>query len=129
MSHTGVDVIDFLFYAIYPVIGIFAVEGISRLVKAPKWIKLVDSSCSINWIWNILLVYPTCTTKLSANSNGDVCIGNCTNLSGKACKNLSRQESLLVLESSKNSPKKIWPVSSTITYDFSLAKSFCPDLA
>lgn len=40
MSHTGVDVIDFLFYAIYPVIGIFIVEGISRLVKLPKWIKL-----------------------------------------------------------------------------------------
>ena len=30
MSHTGVDVIDFLFYTIYPVIGIFIVEGISR---------------------------------------------------------------------------------------------------
>ena len=40
MSHTGVDVIDFLFYTIYPVIGIFLVEAISRLVKAPKWIKL-----------------------------------------------------------------------------------------
>ena len=40
MSHTGVDVIDFLFYTIYPVIGIFAVEIISRLVKSPKWIKL-----------------------------------------------------------------------------------------
>ena len=40
MSHTGVDVIDFLLYTIYPVIGIFVIEGISRLVKAPKWIKL-----------------------------------------------------------------------------------------
>ena len=40
MSHTGVDVIDFLFYTIYPVIGIFIVEGISRIVKAPKWVKL-----------------------------------------------------------------------------------------
>ena len=40
MSHTGVDVIDFLFYTIYPVIGIFVVEAVSRLVKAPKWIKL-----------------------------------------------------------------------------------------
>ena len=40
MSHTGVDVIDFLFFAIYPVIGIFIVEGISRIVKAPKWVKL-----------------------------------------------------------------------------------------
>ena len=40
MSHTGVDVIDFLFYTIYPVIGIFIVEIISRLFKLPKWIKL-----------------------------------------------------------------------------------------
>ena len=40
MSHTGVDVVDFLLYTIYPVIGIFVVEAISRLVKAPKWIKL-----------------------------------------------------------------------------------------
>jgi len=40
MSHTGVDVIDYLFYTIYPVIGIFIVEIISRLIKAPKWIKL-----------------------------------------------------------------------------------------
>ncbi len=40
MSHTGVDVVDFLLYTIYPVIGIFIVEAISRLVKAPKWIKL-----------------------------------------------------------------------------------------
>lgn len=40
MSHTGVEVFDFLLYTIYPVIGIFAVEVASRLVKAPKWIKL-----------------------------------------------------------------------------------------
>ena len=40
MSHTGVEVFDFLFFTIYPVIGIFLVEVISRLVKAPKWIKL-----------------------------------------------------------------------------------------
>lgn len=40
MTHTGVDVIDFLFYTIYPVIGIFIVEAICRAVKAPKWIKL-----------------------------------------------------------------------------------------
>lgn len=40
MSHTGVDVIDFLFYTIYPVVGIFLVEVASRLVKAPKWAKL-----------------------------------------------------------------------------------------
>ena len=40
MSHTGVEVFDFLLYTIYPVIGIFLVEVVSRLVKSPKWIKL-----------------------------------------------------------------------------------------
>jgi hypothetical protein len=40
MTHTGVDVIDFLFYTIYPVIGIFSIEVICRLTKTPKWIKL-----------------------------------------------------------------------------------------
>jgi len=40
MSHTGVEVFDFLLFSIFPVIGIFLVEVISRLVKAPKWIKL-----------------------------------------------------------------------------------------
>ena len=40
MSHTGVDVIDFLLYTIYPVIGIFLVELVSRAVRAPKWAKL-----------------------------------------------------------------------------------------
>ena len=58
MSHTGVDVIDFLFYTIYPVIGIFAVEGISRLAKIPKWIKLwIQAVVSIGfgvYYWFIL---------------------------------------------------------------------------
>ena len=58
MSHTGVDVIDFLFYTIYPVIGIFVVEGISRIVRAPKWIKLwVQAAVSIGfgvYYWFIL---------------------------------------------------------------------------
>lgn len=40
MSHTGVDVIDFLYYTVYPVVGIFAVEAICRVIKAPKWTKL-----------------------------------------------------------------------------------------
>ena len=58
MSHTGVDVIDFLFYTIYPVIGIFVVEGISRITKAPKWVKLwVQAAVSIGfgiYYWFIL---------------------------------------------------------------------------
>jgi hypothetical protein len=40
MSHTGVEVFDFLLFSIYPVFGILAIELISRLIKAPKWIKL-----------------------------------------------------------------------------------------
>ena len=44
MTHTGVDVIDFLFYTIYPVIGIFVVEIISRIIKSPKWIKLCSQA-------------------------------------------------------------------------------------
>ena len=60
MSHTGVDVIDFLLYTIYPVIGIFSVEGISRIVKIPKWIKLwAQAAVSIGfgvYYWFILPV-------------------------------------------------------------------------
>jgi len=58
MSHTGVDVIDFLFFSIYPVIGLFAIEAISRLIKAPKWIKLwVQAAVSIGfgvYYWFVL---------------------------------------------------------------------------
>jgi len=58
MTHTGVDVIDFLFYTIYPVIGIFLVELISRITKTPKWIKLwVQAAVSIGfgiYYWFVL---------------------------------------------------------------------------
>lgn len=58
MSHTGVDVFDFLLYTIYPVIGIFLVEILSRLFRAPKWIKLwVQAAVSIGfgiYYWFIL---------------------------------------------------------------------------
>ena len=40
MSHTGVDVFDFLLIATYPVIGLLLVELVSRKFKAPKWLKL-----------------------------------------------------------------------------------------
>ena len=50
MSHTGVEVFDFLLFSIYPVIGLLAIEGISRLIKAPKWIKLwVQAAVSIGF--------------------------------------------------------------------------------
>ena len=58
MTHTGVDVVDFLLYTIYPVIGIFAVEVISRVIKAPKWIKLwLQAAVSIGfgiYYWFVL---------------------------------------------------------------------------
>ena len=40
MSHTGVEVFDFLLITVYPVLGLFAVEAASRAVGAPKWAKL-----------------------------------------------------------------------------------------
>ncbi len=40
MSHTGVDVIDFILFTIYPVIALFCIEMISRIIKIPKWLKL-----------------------------------------------------------------------------------------
>ncbi|MEK0349082.1 MAG: hypothetical protein QQN50_04730 [Nitrosopumilus sp.] len=58
MSHTGVEVFDFLLFSIYPVIGLFAIEAISRLIKAPKWIKLwVQAVVSIGfgvYYWFVL---------------------------------------------------------------------------
>lgn len=58
MSHTGVDVIDFLYYTVYPVIGIFVVEAICRVIKAPKWIKLWTQSVVVGgfgiYYWFIL---------------------------------------------------------------------------
>jgi len=58
MAHTGVEVFDFLLYSIYPVIGLLAIEAISRLIKAPKWIKLwVQAAVSISfgvYYWFVL---------------------------------------------------------------------------
>ena len=58
MSHTGVEVFDFLLFAIYPVFGILDVEIISRLIKFPKWIKLwVQAAVAIGfgvYYWFVL---------------------------------------------------------------------------
>lgn len=48
MSHTNVEVFDFLLYTLYPVAGIFAVEIIARVTKTPTWLKL--------WIQGIVSV-------------------------------------------------------------------------
>lgn len=39
LSHTGVDVIDFILFTIYPVIALFAIEMVSKIFKISKWIK------------------------------------------------------------------------------------------
>ena len=41
MSHLDIDIVDFLLITIYPVIGIFIVEIISRKLKIPSWSKLI----------------------------------------------------------------------------------------
>ena len=40
MSHTNVEVFDFLLFTVYPVIALFIVEIIARVIKTPKWLKL-----------------------------------------------------------------------------------------
>jgi hypothetical protein len=42
MSHLNVDVIDFLLLTIYPVIALFTIEIVNRVVKFPNWIKLIS---------------------------------------------------------------------------------------
>jgi len=41
MSHLDIDVVDFLLITIYPVIGLFIAEIISRKLKIPSWLKLI----------------------------------------------------------------------------------------
>jgi len=40
MSHLDIDVIDFLLLTIYPVVGLFIIEMISRAIKISTWLKL-----------------------------------------------------------------------------------------
>ena len=40
MSHLDVDVVDFLLLTVYPVIGLFIIEMISRAIKISSWLKL-----------------------------------------------------------------------------------------
>ena len=88
----------------------------------------MDPSNCVFWIRNLLLVYSTSTTKLSINGHGDVCTRSGTHLSGKTCKDFSRQESLLILKSLENAFEDVWLISSTVSYHFFFPKSFCSDL-
>lgn len=44
MSHTGIDVIDFVLLTIYPVAGLFIIEMIARAIKLAGWIKLLTQA-------------------------------------------------------------------------------------
>jgi len=41
MSHLGVDIDEYILLTIYPVVGLFIAEMVSRATKAPSWVKLV----------------------------------------------------------------------------------------
>ncbi|MBI5697053.1 MAG: hypothetical protein HZC29_00815 [Thaumarchaeota archaeon] len=44
MSHTGIDVIDFVLLTIYPVAGLVVVEMVARAIKLVNWAKLVTQA-------------------------------------------------------------------------------------
>ncbi len=44
MSHTGVDVIDFLLLATWPAVALLVIEGVWRLIHTPKWTKLTTQA-------------------------------------------------------------------------------------
>ena len=48
MSHTGVEVFEFLLFTVYPVIALFIVEMLYRVIKKANWLKL--------WIQGIICV-------------------------------------------------------------------------
>jgi len=69
MSHLDVDVIDFLLLTIYPVIGLFVIEMISRAIKISTWLKLTTQGflsiafaiayvtlITAHWLTSIVLV-------------------------------------------------------------------------
>ena len=122
MSHTGVDVIDFLLYTIYPVIGILIVEIISRIIKAPKWIKLwtqaVVSVAFGIYYWFILPApqnFPLTAMVMFALAIALI-------YQGRRAKISPEKKSLLILLFSKHSFKEISFIS--ITNYFSLSKFF-----
>lgn len=60
MSHTGVDVIDFLLLTAYPVGALFIIEIISRAIKIPSWPKLfVQATVSIGFGIAYVTILPT----------------------------------------------------------------------
>ena len=128
MSHTGVEVFDFLLYTIYPVIGIFLVEVVSRLVKSPKWIKLwIQAIVSVGfgiYYWFILPApqnFPLTAMVMFALAVALI-------YQGRRAKISPDKSPLLILKSLKDSFEDIWFIAPSVSYYFSLSESFCPDL-
>lgn len=46
VSHTGVDVIDFLLLTAWPALALLGIEGISRAIRAPRWAKLAAQAAA-----------------------------------------------------------------------------------
>lgn len=46
VSHTGVDVIDFLLLTAWPALALLGIEGISRAARAPRWAKLAAQAAA-----------------------------------------------------------------------------------
>ncbi len=60
MSHTGVDVIDFLLLATYPAVALLGVELVHRLVHMAKWAKLaVQAAISVAFAVAYVVALPT----------------------------------------------------------------------
>ena len=47
MSHTGVDVIDFLLLAVWPAIALLAIEAARRIIHFANWTKLAAQAAAV----------------------------------------------------------------------------------
>lgn len=60
MSHTGVDVIDFVLLATYPVVALLAIEFTRRLTGFANWIKLaVQAAVCVAFAVAYVVALPT----------------------------------------------------------------------
>lgn len=66
MSHLDVDVIDFLLLTIYPVVGLFIIGILSRILKISSWLKLsIQGLVSLGFaIGYVALITPHWLTSL-----------------------------------------------------------------
>ena len=60
MSHTGVDVIDFILLAIWPVIALFVIEILYRIIHFANWIKLgTQATILVGFAISYIVLLPT----------------------------------------------------------------------